>query len=123
MPTKTPETPRHLNVPLPSPQFKSPLNPVQVAWHLNGSHNIPANQSMQIGFEKKIREWKEKSNEPLESPPDSKPIKTKAAQWIPETKTAMLMLKPGIKLQRRKMEKRDGTAPYMTVLKSFRDEQ
>lgn len=66
----------------------------------------------------------ENTPQPFESPPDSKPINTKAAQWIPETKTAMLMLKPGIKLQRRKMEKRDGTVPYMTVvLNSFREEQ
>lgn len=61
--------------------------------------------------------------QPFENPPDINPIKTKAAQWIPETKKAMLMLKPGIKLQRRMMERKAGTAPYMTVLNSFRDEQ
>lgn len=84
---------------------------------------FPQISKCKYDLKKRYENGKKNSNEPLESPPDSKPIKTKAAQWIPETKTAMLMLKPGIKLQRRKMEKRDGTAPYMTVLKSFRDEQ
>ena len=89
----------------------------------SASSYISLNQQIDLPGEMGIWATRMGKHQPSRNPPDINPIKTKAAQWIPETKNAMLMLNPGINLQRRMMQKRAGTTPYMTVLKSFSDEQ